>query len=95
MLPIGGLKEKVLAAHRQGIRKFILPKKNEKDLMEIPKDVVRQMNFLFVDDMDEVVDNALACGPYASAGGPKAGRSGKGDAPASAASQVAVQPALG
>src|SRR5216684_6342106 len=40
VLPVGGLREKVLAAHRQGIRKFILPKKNQKDLVDIPKDVL-------------------------------------------------------
>ena len=59
VLPVGGLREKILAAHRQGIRKFILPKKNKKDLTDIPKDVLRQMNFLWVEEMDEVVAAAL------------------------------------
>ncbi|HEX6513470.1 MAG TPA: endopeptidase La [Chloroflexota bacterium] len=59
VLPVGGLREKILAAHRQGIRKFILPKKNHKDLVEIPKDVLREMTFIWVDEMDEVVAAAL------------------------------------
>jgi ATP-dependent Lon protease len=59
VLPVGGLREKILAAHRQGIRKFILPKKNQKDLAEIPDDVLREMTFIWVETMDEVVQAAL------------------------------------
>jgi ATP-dependent Lon protease len=59
VLPVGGLREKILAAHRQGIRKFILPKKNQKDLEDIPKDVLREMRFFWVEDMDGVVAIAL------------------------------------
>jgi ATP-dependent Lon protease len=59
VLPVGGLREKILAAHRQGIRKFILPKKNQKDLTEIPDDVLREMSFIWVEDMDQVVAQAL------------------------------------
>ena len=59
VLAVGGLKEKVLAAHRQGLRTFILPRKNAKDLQEIPKDVLAQMRFLYVDHMDEVIAAAL------------------------------------
>jgi len=69
VLPVGGLREKILAAHRQGIRKFVLPKKNKKDLTEIPKDVLRQMTFLWVEEMDEVV--ALALLPAAPAPRPR------------------------
>jgi ATP-dependent Lon protease len=59
VLPVGGLREKILAAHRQGIRKFLLPKKNEKDLVEIPEDVTREMTFIWAEEMDEVVAAAL------------------------------------
>jgi len=59
VLPIGGLKEKVLAAHRAGIKTFILPRKNEKDLTEIPIDVKREVDFVFVDGMEEVLKVAL------------------------------------
>ncbi|HLY65017.1 MAG TPA: endopeptidase La, partial [Chloroflexota bacterium] len=63
VLPVGGLREKILAAHRQGIRKFILPKKNKKDLTEIPKDVIRDMTFIWVDEMDDVLPMALLPAP--------------------------------
>ncbi|MBV9120560.1 MAG: endopeptidase La [Chloroflexi bacterium] len=59
VFPVGGLREKILAAHRQGIRKFILPKKNQRDLVDIPKGVLRQMNFVWVEEMDEVIAAAL------------------------------------
>jgi len=59
VLPIGGLKEKVLAAHRQGIYELILPKDNEKDLPDIPENVRKDMNLHFVNSMDEVLKLAL------------------------------------
>ncbi len=59
VLPIGGLKEKILAAKRAGIREVILPKKNEKDLDEIPKNIRRDMNFHLADTMDDVLPVAL------------------------------------
>ncbi len=59
VLPVGGIKEKVLAAHRAGIRKIILPRENEKDLEEIPKKIKSQLEFLFVEHMDEVLEEAL------------------------------------
>jgi ATP-dependent Lon protease len=59
VLPIGGLKEKVLAAHRAGIRTVILPKENEKDLQEIPANVRKQMRIVMVSHMDEVLKEAL------------------------------------
>lgn len=55
VLPIGGLKEKALAALRAGIRKVIIPEQNQKDLVEIPKDIRKRMSFYPVKDMDEVV----------------------------------------
>ena len=59
VLPIGGLKEKVLAAHRAGIRTVILPQENEKDLEDIPDDVRTEMTFLPVSHADEVLKIAL------------------------------------
>lgn len=60
VLPIGGLKEKVLAAHRAGIKRVILPKKNQRDLMELPRREIRGMTLIFVETMDEVLQAALA-----------------------------------
>ena len=59
VLPIGGLKEKLLAAHRQGIYEIVLPKDNEKDLPDIPENVRKEMKFHFVSSMDEVLKIAL------------------------------------
>ncbi|MGZ3604738.1 MAG: endopeptidase La [Thermodesulfobacteriota bacterium] len=59
VLPVGGIKEKVLAGMRAGIRTIILPKKNEKDLEEIPEHIRKQMNFKFIQRMDEAIELAL------------------------------------
>ncbi|MEE8329371.1 MAG: endopeptidase La [Thermodesulfovibrionia bacterium] len=59
VLPIGGLKEKTLTAKRMGIKKIIMPKRNEKDLEDIPKYIKKDMEFITVDTMDEVLKNAL------------------------------------
>jgi ATP-dependent Lon protease len=59
VLPIGGLKEKTLAAKRMGIHKVIIPKRNEKDLEEIPKYIKKDMTFISVEAMDDVLKNAL------------------------------------
>jgi len=59
VLPIGGLKEKVLAAHRQGIFHLVLPKDNEKDLPDIPENIRKEMKLDFVTSMDEVLKIAL------------------------------------
>jgi ATP-dependent Lon protease len=59
VLPIGGVKEKVLAAHRAGIKKVILPEKNRKDLEEVPENVRKLLEFHFVSRMEEVIDLAL------------------------------------
>jgi ATP-dependent Lon protease len=60
VLPIGGVKEKVLAAHRAGIRTVILPEKNRHDLDEVPEQVKNEMMFHFVKEMTDVIDFALA-----------------------------------
>jgi len=59
VLPIGGVKEKVLAAHRLGIRTVLLPKDNEKDLADIPPDIQSTLVIQFVETMDEVLSLAL------------------------------------
>jgi ATP-dependent Lon protease len=59
VLPIGGVKEKVLGAHRAGIRRVILPKRNEADLDDIPPDLRRQIEFVLVESIDEVLKQTL------------------------------------
>jgi ATP-dependent Lon protease len=75
VLPIGGLKEKVLAAYRFGTKTIILPQENERDLSEIPDDIRKAMTFHLVKDMDQVLEIALS----AADPGPAAprGRSGR------------------
>jgi ATP-dependent Lon protease len=60
VLPIGGLKEKMIAAHRGGIDTIVIPKENEKDLKEIPEQVLRGLSIVPVEHMDEVLGAALA-----------------------------------
>jgi len=62
VLPIGGLRDKVLAAHRAGLKTMLIPKKNEKDMVDIPKKVQREMNFIYVERMDQVLPVALSRG---------------------------------
>ena len=59
VLPIGGLKEKALAALRAGINKVIIPHENEKDLVEIPEDLRKKIKFYPVKHMDDVIELAL------------------------------------
>jgi len=59
VLEIGGVKEKVLAAYRAGLRQLIMPKANEKDLRDVPEEVKKQIAFSFVATMDEVLRLAL------------------------------------
>jgi ATP-dependent Lon protease len=59
VLPIGGVKEKLLAAHRMGLRTVLLPKDNEKDLAEIPQEILSSLTIRFVETMDEVLQIAL------------------------------------
>jgi len=62
ILPVGGIKEKILAAKRAGISTIILPEKNKKDLEEIPAHNIHDLKFHFVKDMDEVIDLAVTSG---------------------------------
>ena len=76
VLPVGGVKEKVLAAQRAGVKKMIMPAANKKDLYEIPKKVIRDMEFIYVEDVKEVFREAMV-GPFPEApktGGGKARR---------------------
>jgi ATP-dependent Lon protease len=59
ILPVGGIKEKVLAAQRAGVEKMILPKATKKDLIDIPKKVKQEMSFIFVEEITEVFRHAL------------------------------------
>ncbi|HIJ75070.1 MAG TPA: endopeptidase La [Candidatus Hydrogenedentes bacterium] len=59
VLPVGGVKEKVLAAHRAGIRTILMPKENEKDLIEIPKSVRNDIEFVLVSGIDEVISRVF------------------------------------
>ncbi len=63
VLPVGGIKEKVLAAQRAGVKNFILPLPNKKDLIDIPKNITKDINFIFVKDVSEVLKNALVPAP--------------------------------
>jgi ATP-dependent Lon protease len=60
VMPVGGIKEKVLAAHRAGIDKIILPLKNKRDLVDVPDEVQKQIQFSFVQEIDEVLKIALS-----------------------------------
>ena len=59
VLPIGGFKEKVLAAHRAGVSTVIVPTKNRKDLVDVPKKIQRELNIVFADEMEQVLSTAL------------------------------------
>jgi ATP-dependent Lon protease len=71
VLPVGGIKEKVLAAHRVGIREVILPRRNGRDIEDVPEDLRKQLRFMLVDDAEEVLRHALT---PASADAPGAAR---------------------
>ena len=59
VLPIGGLKEKALAAYRQGINTVIIPKDNEKDLLDIPEEIRKDIKFVPVSNVEEVFETAM------------------------------------
>jgi len=88
VLPIGGVREKVLAANRAGIKTILLPARNEKDLVDVPKQALDQMNIVFVQHMDEVLAQAFEGeltfkrSPRPGSSGKKKGTSRGGDVPA-------------
>jgi ATP-dependent Lon protease len=59
VLPVGGIKEKVLAARRAGLFTVILPARNKKDLVDIPEELRRDLTFLYADTLDDVIELAL------------------------------------
>ncbi len=59
VLPVGAVRDKVLAAHRAGIKRIVLPDENEKDLAEISEEVRQELEFVLVDHVDEVLNAAL------------------------------------
>jgi ATP-dependent Lon protease len=59
VLPIGGLKEKLMAAHRMHMKTVLIPKRNEKDLVDVPREIQRELNLVLVDRMDEILTQAL------------------------------------
>jgi ATP-dependent Lon protease len=65
VLPIGGLKQKILAAHLSGARMVIIPRKNEKDLRDIPDEIRKQLKIVLADSMEQVLDAALRRRPMA------------------------------
>ena len=85
VLPVGGIKERVLAAHRAGLKTVVIPKKNQKDLVEIPPRVKRDLNLILVESMDEVLPIALTeMGQPAPKRTPRRRRTGTGPTPAAA-----------
>jgi ATP-dependent Lon protease len=59
VLPVGGIKEKILAAHRGGVKKVLIPKENKKDLKDIPSAVLKELEIVLVEHMDEVLPHSL------------------------------------
>jgi len=59
VLPVGGIKDKILAAKRSGIREVILCKENEKDVLQVKEDYIKDLKFIYVETMDEVLHQAL------------------------------------
>ncbi len=60
VLEIGGLKEKVIGAHLAGLKTIVIPKENKKDLEDIPKNILKDLEFIYVENVDEVLDVALS-----------------------------------
>ena len=60
VLPVGGIRDKILAAHRAGLKRVILPRENEKDLEEVAKEVKEELQFIFVENIAEALASALS-----------------------------------
>jgi ATP-dependent Lon protease len=74
VLPIGGLKEKAIAALRARVKKVIIPEANKKDLVEIPANIKRRLKFVPVTDVDEVLNEALIRSPFREGKKPRSGK---------------------
>jgi len=59
VLPVGGIKEKVIAAHRSGIKKILLPLENKKDLCDVPDEVKKDIQFIFIETIEELILETL------------------------------------
>ena len=82
VLPIGGLKEKLMAAHRMHMKTVLIPKRNEKDLVDVPREVQRELNLVLVDRMDEILTKALLeAAPSPKPRKPRASRKKAADTP--------------
>jgi len=94
VLPVGGIKEKVLAARRAGIRTVVLPRRNEHDLDDIPPEVRREMEIVFVDTVDDVLAQVLRDGQRQQSVADGSASPGEGDErlPAGAARSVSKEP---
>jgi ATP-dependent Lon protease len=73
VMPVGGIKEKVIAAHRAGIRKVLLPKRNERDLKDVPDEVRQGLEFVFADTVEEALHHTLGLEPTQWSGAPLTG----------------------
>ncbi len=68
VLPVGGIKEKVLAAHRAGIKRIVMPERNRKDIIDVPEQAREELEFTFVANLDEVLQATLERSPFGPAG---------------------------
>jgi ATP-dependent Lon protease len=84
VLPVGGIKEKVLAARRAGIKTVVMPRRNENDLEDIAPEALAEMKMIFVDTVDEVLDNVLMNGSGIAEAADANGAAEEGGNPASA-----------
>jgi ATP-dependent Lon protease len=95
VLPVGGIKEKVLAAHRAGIKRIIMPERNKKDLHDVPEQAKKEMEFIFAHSMDDVLVATMEENPFDRA--TKAAQTAKPAQPAAAstapAAPVTTEPA--
>ena len=95
VLPVGGIKEKVLAAHRAGIKRVILPERCRKDLVDVPDQAKKELEFIFVTQMDEVLKAALETSPFKSPAGAPPGGEQPAAVPAGGHRSVAGDPGDG